>query len=211
MKTVNTPSLVAENSSPKEAEIVRQARGGDLRAFTVLVEFYQERAIHVAYSFTGNFEDARDLAQEAFVKAYENLGKFKAESRFYTWFYRILANGCKDHLRKKKVRAAISFGLRRDEENREDSFEDRIADSSRNAKEEILNRELGQELYKALEKLPFRQKSAFTLRYLEGMSLEEAGEAMQVSVGAVKAHLWQALQKMKKILGPYLANPGEVN
>ncbi len=156
-----------------------------------------------AYALTGSWEDARDLAQEAFVKAYENLEGFKSESRFYTWFYRILSNGCKDHLRKKKVRAAISFFSGGGGET-ETAAEERVADRGENAKEALLNRELGGQLYAAIAKLPFRQKNVFVLRYLEGLSLREIGENMGISPGAVKAHLWQAVRKMKEALGPYL-------
>ena len=112
------------------------------------------------------------------------------------------------YLRKKKVRGAISFFLRRDKETPEDSAEEKIADVSKNAKEALLNRELGDQLYQAMDRLPFRQKSAFALRYLEGMSLEEIGQSMELSAGAVKAHLWQAARKMKEALTPYLQAEG---
>ncbi len=168
---------------------------------------HQERAVARAFALTGNWEDARDLAQEAFIRAYENLDGFKAESRFYTWYYRILSNVCKDHLRKKKVRAAISFFTGRGDEG-EGTAEENIVDRSKNAKEALLDRELGQNLYKAVSSLPFRQKNAFVLRYMEDMSLEEIGETMQISTGAVKAHLWQAVKKMKDFLGSYAGTEG---
>ncbi len=183
-----------------EAELIVRARTGDLKAFTALVESHQARAVRAAYSFTGNFEDARDLSQEAFVKAYENLSQFKAESRFYTWFYRILSNTCKDFLRKRKVRSVITFWTGR----AEDRAEQKIADVSADAGETLLNRELGEEIYRAMDRLPARQKDAFMLRYLEGLSLDEISGGMGLSVGAVKAHLWQAASKMKKYLRQYL-------
>lgn len=173
-----------------EQDLVRQAREGDLKAFTALVELFQERAIHVAYAFVANWEDARDLAQEAFVKAYEGLGNFREESRFFTWLYRILANLSKDFLRKKKAR---NIFVRPGPEGADGI-------TGRDAAAELAGQELGVEILRALDGLPFQQRSAFTFRYLEGLSLEDIAETMGLSTGAVKAHLWQAGQKMRKSL-----------
>lgn len=203
--TISPPEAGVAKIAVQESDLVSQARSGDLKAFTALVGLYQDRAVRTAYSFAGNFEDARDLAQEAFVKAFENFKNFKAESRFYTWFYRILSNACKDFLRKKKVRSAISFWIHRKEDSEEEAAEHKIADSSKNAKEQLLNQELSGQLYEAMDRLPSQQKNAFILRYIEGMSLDEVSESMGLSVGAVKAHLWQAAQKMRKFLSLYLA------
>lgn len=196
-----------EEKAKKEILLVQQARGGDIRSFSALVEIHQERAVHIAYSFLGNFEDARDIAQEAFVKAYQSLENFKAESKFYTWFYRILVNACKDFLRKKKVRHHLSFWLRQDKEDEEDPLEN-ITDHAKDASEELANRELGNEIFLALDRLPPQQRSTFSLRYLDGMSLEEISENMGLSMGAVKANLWQAGQKMQKNLSSFLSIGG---
>ena len=179
----------------KEAQLISQARDGDVSSFSALVEIYQERAVHVAMSFLGNVEDAKDCAQDAFVKAYFNLKSFKAESQFYTWFCRILINQCKDFLRKKMVRRAFSFW-----NNEESDLADLIESKEKNAEEITLSAELGQTIYTAISTLPFQQQSAFTLRYLEGLSLEEISEVMNLNLGTVKAHLWQAVQKMRKKL-----------
>lgn len=200
--------LMPDQTTINESSLVLRAQGGDLKSFSALVEIYQERAVSVAYSFLGNFEDARDLAQEAFIKAHEKISTFKAESRFYTWFYRILANLCKDFLRKKKVRRAISFFTGgREEEDREDAFA-RVPSPGKNAGAILVNEELGEKILKAMDGLPFQQKSVFALRYLEELSLSEIAESLKLSEGAVKAHLWQAGQKMKKSLGAYLQSEG---
>ena len=189
-----------------EIELIQQAQGGDLRSFSLLVEIYQERAVHIAYSWVGNFEDARDLAQDAFVKAYENLASFKAESRFYTWFYRVLSNVCKDFLRKKNVRKHLSVWLdgRNDEDEAQEPEETAVS-TAKDSSEVLANKELSIQIDTALEKLPAQQKAAFIMRYLEGLSLNEIAEVMQLSEGAVKAHLWQAAQKMRKTLGSSIA------
>ena len=183
-----------------ERDLITKACGGDLSSFSALVEMHQERVIRAAYSFVGNFEDARDLAQEAFVKAYENLNDFRQESRFYTWLYRIVANLSKDFLRKKKVRQNISFWFGRGEDEETDPVMN-IEAKAKNADEELVNKELGGEIRGALDKLPLQQRAAFTLRYLEGLDIGEIAESMGITEGAVKATLWQACQKMRKNLG----------
>ena len=188
-----------KETDTKELALIETARNGDLRSFSALVEIYQERAVHIAYSFLGNYEDARDMAQEAFVKAYESLQSFKAESRFYTWFYRILANTCKDFLRKKTVRQHLSFWFHRDGDDPEDPWAN-VAGRTKNALENLADQELGDAIVKAMEKLPLQQRSTFSLRYLEGLSLEEIASTMGLSLGAVKANLWHAGQKMQKVL-----------
>lgn len=190
---------VVHVNKTEEYALIDKARGGDTSSFSALVELHQERAIHTANSFLGNFEDARDIAQEAFVKAYENLDSFKSESRFYTWFYRILLNQCKDFLRKKKVRRAFSFFFATAQDEDLDPMAN-VPDSAKNPGQMMADRELGSALNEALEKLPFRQKSVFVLRYLEGLSLEDISESLGVTVGAVKAHLWQAGKKMRAYL-----------
>jgi RNA polymerase sigma-70 factor, ECF subfamily len=183
----------------EEKELIEKARRGDTDSFSALVESHQQRAIHAARSLVGNLEDARDLTQEAFVKAFRNLEGFKSESRFYTWFYRILMNTCKDFLRKKNLRRAFSFWGPAPAEEETDPLAS-VPDRSPNAASAMASRELGSALDAALEKLPFRQKSVFALRYLEGMSLDEIAESLGLTTGAVKAHLWQAGQKMKIFL-----------
>src|SRR3989338_2829098 len=196
-------AALMESATIKEEALVLQARSGDLKSFSALVQNYQERAIRIAHSFVGNFEDARDMAQEAFVKAYENLDSFKEDSRFYTWFYRILVNTCKDFLRKKKVRRHLSFWLNRDGDGEDTDPVMNVETHAKNAVQELVDKELGAAIYKALDRLPLQQRTAFSLRYLEGLSLEEVSESMEISVGAVKATLWQAGQKMQKFLAEF--------
>ncbi len=185
-----------------EAEFLSRSRSGDTQVFSAVVEFYQERAIRIAYSFLGNWEDARDSAQEAFIKAFKNLGSFKAESRFYTWFYRILANECKDFLRKKKIRGFISLWTGRVSggKTEEESPEVKVAAKGSDALKQLEDKELGEKIFSVIRKLPFQQQNVFSLRYLEGLSMEEIANQMSLSVGAVKAHLWQAGQKVREIL-----------
>lgn len=192
-----------------ERSLIERARGGDTDAFSALVELHQERALHAANSFVGNMEDARDLAQEAFIKAYENLDNFKLDSKFYTWLYRILMNTCKDFLRKKKIRKTFSFFFGKDEDGDEADPVANITDTQENAREGLDRKNFSVVVQAALEQLPFRQRSVFVLRYTESMQLDEIAESMQITVGAVKANLWQAGQKMKILLKDHVGGAHE--
>lgn len=184
-----------------EKELIEKAKAQDRAAFSELVKRHQEKMLHAAYSFLGNREDASDAAQEMFVKAYHSLPGFKGNSSFSTWLYRILANQCKDFLRKKNVRKNLSVSLRRDEEDTNAVLpEEKIPSAQLDALEQLESREMGSLIQEAVGTLPFQQKSVFTLRYMEGLSLQEIADSLELSEGAVKAHLWQASQKMQKRL-----------
>ena len=199
MALVTAETEMQEIDLLKEAELIEKARSGDTESFSALVELHQERAIRAANALVGNLEDARDLAQEAFVKAYQNLDRFESKSRFYTWLYRILANTCKDFLRKRKLRRTFSFWFGNEEEGETDAIS-RVPDRSKNAEQMLENRELGFTVQNAMATLPFRQKLVFTLRYMEGLSLDDIASSLNITVGAVKANLWQAGQKMQILL-----------
>lgn len=187
-----------ESNVNTEKELIDKARSGDTESFSALVELYQERAVRAAWSVVGNLEDARDIAQDAFVKAYEHLGRFDGRSGFYTWFYRILLNTAKDFLRRQKTRKTFSFWFGRGEDGEEAEFDP--PSSALGSREEVDSRALGQATAVALEKLPERQREVFMLRYLEGMDLQAIADATGTSLGAAKANLWQAVQKMKEAL-----------
>lgn len=198
---------VADIDLEREKVLVRQAQEGDLGSFSVLVELYEERVIHMAYSFVGHWEDAKDMAQEIFIKLYKSLDSFHEEARFSTWLYRIVANHCKDFLRKKNVNHRLFVGLGPPGENGGDPLES-VQAPDRNPRQALMDQEIESTIYRALDKLPLQQRSVFILRYLEGMKFEEIAQTLSLSLGAVKAHLWQAGQKMKKILGPHLQDEG---
>lgn len=169
-----------------EALAVR-ARGGDTAAFGELVERHQEKAIGLAYTVVRNFEDARDVAQEAFVKAHAALGRFESRSKFTTWLYRIVTNQALDFLRK-----------RRETTQEDTSIFELVADASVSAGEAMLDGELKTALTEAVSRLPDNQRKAVTLRYFAGLSIEETAESMQIASGTVKATCFQAIGNLKK-------------
>ncbi len=195
-------AAAVENAITDEKVLIEAARGGDVSSFSALVRLYAARAVRVATSLTGNREDGEDLVQEAFVKAYQNLSAFRGTSKFYTWFYRILANTCHDHLRRKKMRGFVAFWQAGEREP--EAVVETVPSGAPDAARLLLDGELEEKLHTALAELPFRQRSVFALRYLDGLTMAEIAASLDLSEGAVKAHLWQAMQKMKKYLGAYL-------
>ena len=200
--------MAATTDIEQEQKWVTAARGGSMNAFSALVALYEERSIRMAYSLLGNWEDARDNAQEAFVKAYQALPKFKAESRFSTWFYRILVNQCRDFQRKQNVRRHLAASAPQPEGEEEQGLEEKIPSRSPSPLSELMNREIETRVRAGLQELPERQRVVFTLRYFEGLTLQEIAEALNITEGAVKANLWQAGEKMKPRLAAYVESRG---
>lgn len=189
-------------SAAEDLEWVLQARGGDSRAFDSLMGKYKERAVRSVYVIVGNYEDAKDIAQEAFVKAYRSLAKFESRARFFTWFYRILVNTAKDYLRRKALRQFLNF---QDQEENQQDFLQRLPDSASTPDERLLGAELGSKISEIVGTLPMKQRWVFALRFFEGLSLLEISAVTGVTEGSVKATLHIAVQKFKIAVQPYLA------
>ena len=164
----------------------------DDQAFGQLVNKYKERIYSVVLRIAGNKEDAKDLAQEAFVKAYANRHSFRAESGFYTWVYRIAVNLTLNYVKRNRDRQAETI-----EETRMDML---ATDQTDNLEQT----ELGQAITAAIDKLPARQKTVFILRHYEDKPHAEIAQLLSITEGAVKANYHQAVQKLKSSLGLYL-------
>lgn len=173
-----------------------------------LVDRYQLAAWKLAYSFVGDFEEARDLSQNGFVKAYQNLGRFRGGSRFSTWLYRIVANECKDFLRRKNRRPFFVSLSAPDEpeEGASPAIPFELEDRGSNPREAAQDRELAAQLARAVERLPMKQRTAFLLRHVNGLSLEETSEAMGCRLGTVKSHLFRASESLRSFMGPFITS-----
>lgn len=183
-----------------DAELVQAFKSGQEEAFTQLVHRYRVRAIQMALIVVGNFEDAKDVSQEAFIKVHKALGKFEMKSQFSTWFYRILMNTAKDFMRKKKWEVFLSWKKSEDMQN----YFDSIKGPSRSPASAALDSELRLKMTETIKKLPFQQSWIFTLRYLNGFSILQIAEVTELSEGTVKSTLHFAAQKFKKEIFPYL-------
>jgi RNA polymerase sigma-70 factor, ECF subfamily len=188
-----------------ELDLVEAARNGDQEAFGALVKKYMPRALAFARQMTGNPDDAQDLAQDAFIKAYKSLDSFKGGSSFYTWFIRILSNVCLDFLRKKTFIKKIFFFAAPDDEDEGLNAVEQAPDTSRSGSPDmpLEQKELRTALKKALLSLPPRQRAVFLMKHEEDLKLSEIAVALKISEGAVKAHLFRAIDALRKSMKGY--------
>ena len=187
-----------------EDQIIQRVKNGDQNAFCELVEKYKDKALNIAFSFCRNHEDAKDVSQEAFIKAFKTIKDFRSESRFYTWFYRILINLCKDYLRRKMKNKAINANIKiNNEAQKEESIFEIIASGLPGPKEQLLNKELGEQLTEALDSLPEQQKRVFTLKNIHGLKINEIAEIVKCAEGTIKAHLFKATLNLQEKLTVY--------
>jgi RNA polymerase sigma-70 factor (ECF subfamily) len=183
----------APRPEPDETELIQRANQGDQRAFGALVERYQRRVIGVAMAVVHNQEDALELAQETFVRAYENLGKFESRSSFSTWLYRIAANLAID-FRRREGRHNI---LRGEEAENEIN---RIPTGSGDSFTEFSRGELSQRLHDALAELTPEHRAVILLREVEGLSYDEISDLLQCPRGTVMSRLHYARTRLRTIL-----------
>ncbi len=186
--------------------LVKRARGGDQRAFKLLVERYQRKVYSVALGMVKDREEALDVAQEAFAKVYKYLDHFKGDSSFYTWLYRITVNICIDFLRKRG--AAKGEHVELDETILVDSAEANIgALGTRlgtNPQKSLLRKELAEKIEEALQEVPEKHRAILLLREIEGMSYDDLARTLEIPKGTVMSRLFHARVKIQKILSKYL-------
>jgi len=183
-----------------EKELIRRSQAGDGEAFGVLVERYKGKVFSLAYGFTRDRTVADDLAQEVFIKAYFSLPKFKAESAFGTWLYRIAVNQAKDFLRKNKGRQR--------EVSLEDVGEQPLIAENRNPEETRVEEGRRRIIQEALAHLPEKHRVVLTLRDIEGLSYEEISGILKLSPGTVDSRLHRARRKLRDKLAGRLGRQG---
>lgn len=195
-------SMVGQSQSRiNDAELIRGAQRGDRAAFEELVRQYDQAVLRLALHLTGSEQDARDVYQEAFLKAYRNLGSFRFECSFYTWIYRIVTNLCLDHLRKRQVRKEDAPVVI-DSDGEEYSIIDQVADDRSGASPErdLMRRELGARIARALTKLTPRERMVFEMKHYQGLKLRTIGEALNTTEETAKNTLFRATQKLRAAL-----------
>ena len=183
--------------------LIREAQRGDRAAFEELVRQYDRAVLRLALHLTGSEQDAQDIYQEAFLKAYRNLGSFRFECSFYTWIYRIVTNLCLDHIRKRQVRKEDAPVVK-DSEGEEYSIIDQVRDQRAHANPEhdLMRRELGGKINRALEKLTPRERVVFELKHYQGLKLRTIGEMLNTTEETAKNTLFRATQKLRASLAP---------
>jgi RNA polymerase sigma-70 factor (ECF subfamily) len=183
-----------------ELQLVTAARAGDISAFETLVNRYERKIFRLAMNITQSREDAEDVMQEAFLKAYEHLPGFEGNSRFYTWLVRIAVNQALMKLRKRRPG---QISLDQEIETDEDSFFREVEDWGPSPEERFNQTELHEILNKVIGELEEPFRIVFQLRDIEELSTEETAEALNLSVPAVKSRLLRARLKLRQKLNKY--------
>ena len=179
-----------------DEELVARAQHGDTKAFEVLVERYKRRAYRIAFHFSRDREEAKDLSQEAFLRAFAHLKGFDLRARFYTWFYRILVNLCLDHRsREDKI-----FCEPLDDKAEHALERDDPANPASSLDGTVLAGEISRRIARALDDLPSQQRTAFLLRNHKDLSMRETAEVMGITEGTAKVHLHRAVLALRKRL-----------
>lgn len=178
-----------------DQELVRETRAGNAEAFRELVERYQRKVAAVAMGMVHNRDDALELTQETFVKAFENIGKFKGESSFYTWLYRIVVNLGIDYRRRERRHPTVALDdqMRNGGEIPEELLGSPVADPFR----EFRSHEIGERVSRAINELTPDHKAVILLREVEGLSYDEISRVMQCSKGTVMSRLHYARKKLQ--------------
>jgi RNA polymerase sigma-70 factor, ECF subfamily len=178
--------------------LIREAQMGNSAAFEELVRHYDRAVLRLAVHLTGSQEDGQDIYQEAFLRAYINLGSFRFECSFYTWIYRIVTNLCLDHLRKRSSRgrdltATISF------DGEEEQVLDRLPDQRAGTSPErsMMSRELRSFIRGAMERLSPRERAVFELKHYHGLRLRTVAGILNTSEGTIKNTLFRATHKLR--------------
>lgn len=197
-----TASVVAQaQSRMNDTELIREAQRGNHAAFEELVRQYDGAVLRLAYHLTRSEQDAQDIYQEAFLKAYRNINNFRFECSFYTWIYRIVTNLCLDLLRKRQVRKEDS-GVVADSEGGTYDLLDQVADQRSGASPErdLMRRELGARIAKALTKLTPRERMVFEMKHYQGLKLRTIGEILNTTEETAKNTLFRGTQKLRAAL-----------
>src|SRR6478672_885591 len=184
-----------------ELTLVQAAKSGDVSAFEELVRRYDRNVFRIAQHITQNREDAEDVVQDAFFKAYSNLAQFQGQSKFYTWLVRIAVNEALMKLRRRRPERTVSL----DEEvkTEDDSVPREVADWSPNPEQQYTQAELRDILDKTIHGLPATFRTVFVLRDVEGLSTEETAEALDLSIPAVKSRLLRARLQLRERLNKF--------
>ena len=187
----NIPEASNSKDEISNAELVRKSQFGDKAAFEQLVIRHQELVFSLAYKLTGNREMANDVAQEAFIRAWKAIEKFRGDSTFSTWIYRITVNTAWTLRKKAKKHNTLNI---------DDTYEPIVIDEKKDPELVAINSDLSSVLINALDKIPIEQRIIVELKNIEGRSHKEIADYLDISVTAAKVRLHRAHQKLRQIL-----------
>ena len=177
----------------QEAAVIQAVLDGDINAYELLVKEYEKNVYNLALRMVGNSEDAADMSQEAFIKAYNSLTSFRGDSKFSVWLYRIVSNVCLDYLRSRGRRQTVSLSTENDDG---EDVEIDIADETQSP-ERLLDRRLTRDaVRRGLAALPPEHRQILLLREIQGLSYDEIADALGIEVGTVKSRIFRARKKL---------------
>jgi RNA polymerase sigma-70 factor, ECF subfamily len=202
-KDGNQRLISSDKPADEVGDLVSRAQSGDLAAFDSIMLLYRERLYSVIYNMTFNHEDAADLSQEAFVKAFRSLTKFKGKSSFFTWLYRIGVNMTLSHLQRKKARRFFSFE-QISEGNASGKYLDKFSSSESSSVRNTLLNELHEKLNEALLKLSDKHRTIVVLYEIDDLSHKEIATIMKCTEGTVRSRLHYAKIELQSLLSDYL-------
>jgi RNA polymerase sigma-70 factor (ECF subfamily) len=178
--------------SELDTQLIKKSVEGDLKSFERLIEKYERNAFAMALRYLGNHEDASDASQEALIKVYKNLPKFRFESTFTTWMYRIVINTCKDHLKKTNREKVVSI----EESQREYRDEKRSSDPESLAEAS----EVKSEVHKALERINENYRMTIILKDIQGFTYEQTAQMLDIPIGTVRSRISRGRIELKNEL-----------
>lgn len=206
LSKVFTKAIISSPERQQEADadfsVVKQVQAGDVAAFDRLILKYRERVFGVVYNLTANREDAADLTQDAFIKAFQSINRFQGHCAFFTWLYKIAVNTTLSHLRKNRLRSFFSLEKLHEEGTNAQILE-QLTDK-KGADRDTYLQELKEKLNEALQKLSIPHRTVITLFEIDGLSHSEIAEVMGCSEGTVRSRLHYAKQFLQGELGKYL-------
>lgn len=198
----NTEEITEEATGPDDEALVLKSQQGDVRAFDELVERYHGKIYSLTYNMTSNREDAEDLTQEVFVKAFEALPRFKGNSSFYTWLYRIAVNKTINYRKKRNRKRALSLDQFDQEIKLDDVYHDLTAKGS--PLRSISLSELQEKLNEALQHLSEKHRTVVVMHDMQGIPHEEIAKVVKASVGTVRSRLFYARRQMQTELTEFM-------
>ncbi len=192
-----------ENTGPvefKDDQLVGLAKSGDRKAFEMLVERYKQKAYQIAFHHIRDREEAKDISQEAFLRAFTQLKRFDLRSSFYTWFYRILVNLCIDYQRKNRrfIRQPL------EEKENQEGGNPMTGENPTSPDQYLSAEEMTRRVAVTLKELPPKQRTVFILRNHEGLSIQEIAEVMKSAEGTIKVHLHRAVMALRRNLAEFV-------
>lgn len=192
----------SEASISSDAVLIERVQAGNMAAFDALIRKYRERLYSVIYNMTSNAEDAADLTQDSFIKAFRSIHNFKGNSSFYTWLYRIGINTTISFINKNKLRRFFSFDKIQEEGANKEVVDALVGDND--TEKSTLLKELQEKLNEALQILSISHRTVIVLYEIEGLSHQEVADIMGCSEGTVRSRLYYAKQQLQGLLKDYV-------